>query len=543
MKTSEKRGSHNNILKENISLLASIAILLITVATILFLSIRKNQGQIVYALDDAYIHMAIAKNFALHGVWGITRYGFTSSSSSILYTLLLSVIYFIFGVNEITPFILNMIFATLSICVIFYFLKRNELNSFYIFIVLVSIIFFTPLTALIFSGMEHTLQLLITITFVYLSAKMLSKNTSTRSEDVSLLIMGILVTMVRFEGLFLLFIVTALFMLRKRWRFSLVLLIFGLLPIAIYGIISMYNGWFFLPNSILLKGNTPAFSLFGLVKFFYHFGEKMISTTHIFILVCAALILFIYQYDKQRTWKYTTFMLVIFIFTSIAQIMFAGVGWFYRYEAYLIALGIFVIALSTNEYFPKKILINKDLIPKYAAIVALIILAMQPFAGIGFKSLRDTLQAPHDRYLEHLMPAYFLREYYQGDTIVINDVGAISYYSDARILDMYGLGSIEPLKYRKADYDKEDVREWAKKEGATLAYVQIEWKEVQPRIPDQWIEIGQWEIPVNVVFGNTKFVWYVIDPAYESSMIKNLKDFSKKLPADINQSGKYMENN
>jgi hypothetical protein len=75
---------------EKISLIASIGILWIIVATILVLSIIRNQGHVVYALDDAYIHMAIAKNFAQHGVWGITQYGFTSSSSSLLYTLLLS---------------------------------------------------------------------------------------------------------------------------------------------------------------------------------------------------------------------------------------------------------------------------------------------------------------------------------------------------------------------------------------------------------------------------------------------------------------------
>jgi hypothetical protein len=271
MNISEKWRRHNN-LSTNISLIASIAILWITVATILVLSIRNNQGHIVYALDDAYIHMAIAKNFAQHGVWGITQYGFTSSSSSLLYTLLLSVIYFLFGVNEVTPLILNIIFATLSICFIFYILRRNELNSLYIFIVLLSIIFFTPLPTLIFSGMEHTLQILISIPFVYLSTKILSKDKSTFLDDVSLLVLGTLVTMIRYEGIFLIFIVCVLFIIRKRWSFSFILFIFGFLPIGIYGFISLSNEWFFLPNSVLLKGNVPAsFSLLGLINFFLRF--------------------------------------------------------------------------------------------------------------------------------------------------------------------------------------------------------------------------------------------------------------------------------
>jgi len=95
--------------------LAAIIILWCTVLLLLILSVRQNQGHLVYALDDPYIHMAIAKNFAQHGVWGVTRYEFSSSSSSLLWTVLLSAIYLIFGTNEIAPLVLNVIVATLVV--------------------------------------------------------------------------------------------------------------------------------------------------------------------------------------------------------------------------------------------------------------------------------------------------------------------------------------------------------------------------------------------------------------------------------------------
>ena len=63
----------------------------------LFLSIGFNLyfsfnrfNELVYPLDDAYIHMAISKNLQQHGVWGVTRHQFSSTSSSILFTLLFS---------------------------------------------------------------------------------------------------------------------------------------------------------------------------------------------------------------------------------------------------------------------------------------------------------------------------------------------------------------------------------------------------------------------------------------------------------------------
>ncbi|MGO9387121.1 MAG: hypothetical protein ACLPWD_03630 [Methanobacterium sp.] len=54
-------------------------VLWLTTVLLLVISLRLNNGHFAYGLDDAYIHMSIAENFALHGVWGVTLYGFTSS--------------------------------------------------------------------------------------------------------------------------------------------------------------------------------------------------------------------------------------------------------------------------------------------------------------------------------------------------------------------------------------------------------------------------------------------------------------------------------
>lgn len=33
----------------------------------------KTDNHYIYPLDDTFIHLAMAKNFALHDVWGVTR--------------------------------------------------------------------------------------------------------------------------------------------------------------------------------------------------------------------------------------------------------------------------------------------------------------------------------------------------------------------------------------------------------------------------------------------------------------------------------------
>jgi len=89
----------------------------VTVIVLVILSTNLNEGHLIYPLDDTYIHMSIAKNVVLHHVFGVTRYEFTSSTSSPLWTFLLAITYLAFGVNERSPLILNLLFGTLAILI------------------------------------------------------------------------------------------------------------------------------------------------------------------------------------------------------------------------------------------------------------------------------------------------------------------------------------------------------------------------------------------------------------------------------------------
>jgi len=68
-----------------VPILVVLCILWAVIAGLFQQSIKANDGKLIYALDDPYIHMAIARNFTQYGVWGIDRERFTSSTSSILW--------------------------------------------------------------------------------------------------------------------------------------------------------------------------------------------------------------------------------------------------------------------------------------------------------------------------------------------------------------------------------------------------------------------------------------------------------------------------
>ena len=95
-------------------LLLSIALLLafaagmtVSVVTV----IDACDGRLISWLDDAYIHMAMARTLTEHSVYGLTPREFASASSSPLWVLALSMAYAVFGVDEIVAFALNILAA------------------------------------------------------------------------------------------------------------------------------------------------------------------------------------------------------------------------------------------------------------------------------------------------------------------------------------------------------------------------------------------------------------------------------------------------
>src|SRR5687768_7182815 len=112
-------------MKKNISLFAGIVFLVGLVAALVFFTLRKTNGVFCYPLDDTFIHMAVAKNQALHGNWGINRDEWVSTSSSPFFTALLALCYAIAGLSVYTPLLLSLAGGMLIIIAMQYELNRH----------------------------------------------------------------------------------------------------------------------------------------------------------------------------------------------------------------------------------------------------------------------------------------------------------------------------------------------------------------------------------------------------------------------------------
>jgi hypothetical protein len=134
----------------------------------------------------------------------------------------------------------------------------------------------------------------------------------------------------------------------------------------------------------------------------------------------------------------------------------------------------------------------------------------------------------------------FVKQYYDGKAIAANDIGAISYLSDARVLDLFGLGSMDVAEAKRSgELDEDTISKLTRDHDVEIAMIYSHWFE--GKIPAEWIEVGRWRITDNVVCAADTVSFYAPSTAQLRDSIRNLRLFSAVLPATVTQSGLYTQ--
>jgi len=439
-------------------LLLALVLLSVAVAASLKLLLGNTGGRLIYVLDDPYIHMAIAKNFSQKGIWGVTGSGFTSNSSSLLWTALLSAVYYFTSPNEVTPLVINIIVCTVLVLWLYRLLLKHQLHSVYLFFVLMVITFVTSFPLLIFAGLEHTLQVLINFVFVVSAARFLSED-------------------------------------RKHPADKAIMLVLAPVP----------------PLLILI--------------------------------LCALGSLYIRLKDRSSLKQYSAILWIIFLITALLHMQFAQVGGFFRYEAYLVALGLYAAVISLPGIVSQELqlLLQRRQYLRIFILAAVIVTAFSPLFLRAVRTFIWIAPAAKNIYEQNYQMAMFLKKYYEGTTVAVNDIGAINYFADIDCLDIFGLGSLEVAGLRlSGGYNAESLGKLARTKKARIAVVYEKWLEKLAGIPQDWIKVGNWRILRNMTCGDETVTFYAIGLAEEKALSANLREFSSLLPDDVVESGKYI---
>lgn len=481
--------------KANWPLGIALCVFLAATSLLIISMMSLGRGSFFYSLDDAYIHMAVANHFVTSGLWGVTRYEFSSSTSSILWPLMLSGIYWIIGrigeigltggiwekggAAEFVPLVLNIAIGIWVLALVDRIAKSLGLSNIFRLALLIMIILATPMTTLVVTGMEHLLHIALMLMYLEIVRTIFTKPVVSAQTVWLLVMVGMFMVGVRYEGLFMTGAVALYALYKKNWQ-----VVFAsatsIVPVIAYGYISVANGWFFIPNPILMK-SIHMISGTGFIDGFIPrmiFKTKMIELYHVLTLV-AAVSIAAYTVRRYSVWFF------IFIITVLLHVVLASFGWLYRYEAYLIVLG-----LLTLVSYVRRLSISTRLSEVLVGVVVVLVLVSR---GVG--ALTETRTFVADRASEYYAQAAFIDTFYPTDTIVLNDIGMTAYFTDARIVDLAGLASREPyiLYQEQGGFSPMAVEKWVASTGAHLAILKPHSFGLDKSIPPSWVEVGVWE--------------------------------------------------
>ncbi|KPL86127.1 hypothetical protein [Herpetosiphon geysericola] len=483
-------------------------ILLIQGVAIYFL----NAGKFLYILDDPYIHLSLARNIA-HGHYGINVVEPSAPSSSILWPFILA-IFARLPLFEYVPLLLNLILGFLALFFIQKTIKlifQDQISQFKHLSIITGFIIIANLVPLIFSGMEHVLQVVITMIITY---NLLELQINQKLNKL-LIVALILNPFVRYETLALSVPVLLFLYLKGYRRLAGIGLVGTLLPLAGFSYFLHSLGLGYLPTSVIIKS-----SLFSNKS-----SIEVLMTTLLFSM-------------EALTWFYLLGMLILIglkvrnnisrqlsLITATAiglQLIFGTtLGAFYRYETYMIVFSTLICLYLYRESVPAAFIT-----PIKTTITILVILVMLTVSDYVYNLIYIPVMS-NNIYSQQYQMARFTNTYYRG-RVGVNDIGLVSYLNNDYTLDLFGLSNIDVIDYRKHQTPNW-MEQIASSYNVDLIMIYAEW--FPTFIPDQWTKLGDLHLSTQLsAAAHRDVAFYVRNPANAEAIGQLLEQFSQSLP-------------
>ena len=518
---------------------------LVVTGVLLVASLVRNDGHLLYVIDDAGIHLSLARQLATHGTWGPFAGHYASASSSPGWTLLLAGLSLgHVGLLHVLPVVLNVA-AGLWIIWLFarhqdYLLPRDRQWVAYLLVaVLPVVLWFLPGLAMV--GMEHALHAALVLQALVLLAGLQTGRLTVRRCWPFLGVVA-LASLVRYESAFIaagcaagLVLATASRLgteatrSERPARASLTLAALtaaaGALPIAIFGLVNRAFGEGFLPNSVVAKalvrrGTAPLLpSIDATMRALQQDGMVLVPT----LAAAAYLIWAWFGGPRGNVALATAFLVAALLHASYAQFHY-----FERYQAYLVIAGFFVLLRLAPEVVPRA---------RQPAALAFALVVVLALSTVRVTTTYDAPLAMSNTYRQRYQLARFFAAYYQGRTIATGELGYPSLLHDGPIVDPLGLGT-HAFLVEKQRHPGRPIRA-AFIEGYFRAH-DVQAIAIYPanaiafEVPKSWFLVGEWRLDERNISGFDKVLsFFARDERHAQELDRDLRAFRRRLPSDV----------
>jgi hypothetical protein len=511
-------------------------------------SVELCQGQLIYSLDDAYIHMGLAKRLVREGVWGAGD-GFASVSSSILWPLALALVYMVKGTDVYTPLVLQFV----GLAALMVFLHRVMRRDFPALdrrgwpagLLFLAIAGAAPAAALVLGGLEHIWHLVAVLLVADLAAVAIAAEVEGEGRPAAerrLVMAAPLLTLLRFETGALALAIGFLLLARGRVKIAVATVASAFAPALIFGGLTFALGFHVLPNPLILKRIRYAPGQ-PLGERLQAFADHMhwLMPQNLEYLLLALLSLFTLGatlFFTRRPFVRPAILLFCHLTLAMAHLFFGSFGWLFRYEAYVLALGVFANAYAALWLVRHGLSFGR--LPGWRQGLALAAwLVFVPalaylLAARAIEAAETARLAARNIYEQQVQVARFLQAEYPGAGVALNDIGAVSYFAEVRLFDLFGLGSNEVVEAKRAGlYHRDWIEQAGSRRRLELAVVYDIWFGDLGGLPPSWIKVGEWEISDNEICGSAVVSFYAMSPAGAERLERSLEDFSARLPERV----------
>ena len=503
----------------------------VALAGLLLLSLRVTAGRLVYVLDDPAIHLSIAENLADHGTWGVQAGHFQSASSAPLWTLLLAVwIKLTPGSGTLAPLVLGAAASVAIIAILGATQQvlrpslRRPLDALAV-AALVVVVLFLPSLAMV--GMEHTLQAALVLGAVVAFHR--------RAGPPWLpYVLLVLAALTRFEtafvavGLAVAMLVTS----PHDRRRPLGVLAAGLVPIAAFAAVNLAMGQGLLPNSVVAKTALNADAGEPLYR---EIPRRLTEDPLVAVLLAVLLVGLLVAWRDRGRAPGLVFPAVVYIVATVLHVALARVGWYERYQGYLIVLGVYAVLCMIAEVLPASGT-ERDAAPSRGGqLPAAIVLVLLLFTWTKAELTVQVREAVGETYQQRYQAGLFFERYYDGEPIATGELGYVTLFHDGPVTDFFGLGDHEVVEARRRFGQQPPAEYWSDlAEQRRFQVVGVYPTTLFFDTPEHWIRVGTWEIdPGTITAWEPEFGFWVTRPEAVATLQANLREFEAELPPGV----------
>lgn len=498
-------------------------------AAVLVVVLVAQDGTFTYAVDDAAIHLTLGRVLAEHGTFGIEPGVYESASSAPLWDLALAPVMRVAPGAWWLPLLFEVACAG---WVLACFARLDALRRVAAtragLLVVAAVPIALGLTALAMTGMEHVLHAAVVLQVLALVHDRYRRPPSGRATAalLALLALGVLV---RFEmGFLAAGIVLALLAVpprddrRSAVRTAGAVVAAVAVPAVGFAIVNRAFGQYPLPNSVVAKTSVGE----GLpIPTPSEVWARATTDLVLLLLLAAAVVALaargaLLRRSAAPAARGALAVLVAVTTTAGLHLLFADVGWFHRYQAYLVVALVYALLLAAPHLGLQA--------PVRTATVGLLVLA-----GLRLPLLLDTPVATYDVYEDQYQVARFLDAEYPGAPVAVNDIGYVSWEHEGTVLDLYGLASHDLLRARKEGrYTPELLAEHLRARGVEVLVVYDEI--FGGVVPAEWEAAGRWCFTGrHVVLSADCITFYAPAGARAAELADRLAAYAPDLPSSV----------